>query len=67
MKIGIAVDNYKLNKFKSALNDAGFADLDVVPFVDKTSVITVDNVPKERVHDIHKLCRKLQIDFKHSN
>lgn len=67
MKIGIGVDNYKIKKFEAALQDAGFADVKVFPFVHNTSLITVDKVPKERVHDIHLICTKLQIDFKHSN
>lgn len=67
MKIGIGVDNYKVNKFKAALKDAGFDDVEVTPFVADTSLITIENVPEKRVHDIHKLCQKLQIDFKRSN
>ena len=67
MKIGIAVDNYKIEKFKAALNDAGFEDLKVMQLYVDTSLITVDNVPAERLHDIHKLCKKLQINFNHAN
>lgn len=67
MKIGIGVDNFKIKKFKAALKDAGFEDVTVTPFHADASLITVDRVPPERVHDIHKLCKKLQIDFKRSN
>lgn len=67
MKIGIAVDNYKIKKFEAALNKAGFDEIKVTRFTADASLITVDSVPANRVHDIHKLCQKLQIDFRHSN
>jgi hypothetical protein len=67
MKIGIGVDNYKIEKFKAELAKLGFEKIGSAPFTKNTSIITVDNVPAERLHDIQKLCVRLQIDFNRSN
>jgi hypothetical protein len=67
MKVGIGVDNYKIKKFTDELAKLGFEKIDVVPFTKGVSLITVDDVPPKQLHDIHKLCQTLQIDFQRSN
>lgn len=65
-KVGIAVDNYKIKKFKKALADLGYTEVEVSPLFENTSLLNVQ-VPDDKVHDIHKLCIKLQTDFNRSN
>jgi hypothetical protein len=67
-KIAIGVDNYKIERFKTELAKLGYSDIEVVPFVNNTSLIKVD-VPAdaEKLHEVHKLCIRLQTDFKNSN
>ena len=40
-KIGIAVDNFKIDTFKKALEKADFKKYEVLPFTDGTSLIRV--------------------------
>lgn len=71
--VGIAVDNYKIDKFKVALAKLGYTDLTITPMdslgAKDTSLISVQNVPAdaERIHAIHRLCMQLQTDFTRSN
>ena len=71
MKIGIACDKYKVKKFISELAKAGFEHVEEHGHIFKSPsspvLITIDEVPQDRVHDIHKLCHRLEIDFKRSN
>lgn len=60
MKIaGIVCDNYKLEKFKRLLNEAGFTDFEVVPFRKNESTIKVkcseSDYPK-----IAAICKKVE-------
>lgn len=70
-KIGIACDQYKVKKFLAALSEAGFADVKESGKIFKSPtspvLITIENVPADRVHDIHKICMKLEMDFRRSN
>jgi|AntRauTorckE6833_2_1112554.scaffolds.fasta_scaffold01397_7 hypothetical protein len=66
MKAGIAVDNYKINKFKKELNKNGFTDYEVFPFTKDTSTIKVE-VEKENLAEIKKLCIEIELHFKRSN
>jgi hypothetical protein len=71
--IGVAVDNYKVKKFKEALAELGYPNVKVTPMdsigAKDTSLISVENVPADHdsVHAIHRLCMKLQTDFTRSN
>jgi hypothetical protein len=65
-KVGIVADNYKLNKFEKELTAAGFTNFKITPFTEDTSAITLYVLPKQ-VHDVHKICNKVEMHFKQSN
>lgn len=65
--VGIVVDNYKVKRFKEALTAAGFMDITVSKFSSVPSLMRVLDVPAERIHDIHRICWKLETDFQRSN
>lgn len=65
-KVGIVVDNYKLDRFRKALNDKGFTDYDIMPFTANTSTIRV-NVEAKKVSEIYKICQLVELHFKRSN
>lgn len=63
---GIAADNYKLDKFKQELTDAGFTFFSVSKLTKNTSLIKV-NVPEEKLKEVQNLCTKVEMHFKQSN
>jgi hypothetical protein len=67
-KVGIVCDNYKLAKFKKDLTDKGFTDFEVIPcsVVDNTTLITV-NVNKNKVDEVHKICKLVELHYKRGN
>jgi hypothetical protein len=65
--VGIAVDNYKIPKFKTALEKAGYANIEVVKFTTNTSILKVPVSGMIKIGEIHRICKKLQIDFQRSN
>lgn len=65
-KVGIAADNYKLNKFKKELKDAGFTQIKITPFTEGTSFISI-KVHDHQVSKVHAICQKVEIHFKQSN
>ena len=67
MNIAIAVDNYKIKKFKEELASAGFKKVKVKPFTDEIAILRVLNVPSDELNKIHKLCLRLEHDFARSN
>jgi len=60
---GIAVDDYKLAFYKRELRRSGFDDFDVFTFTKGTSLIEV-RTTADRIHEIHNLCRGLELSFK---
>lgn len=64
-RIGIVVDNYKLPKFKEGLKELDLFSSDK-PFTKGTTTIFV-MCYEERIEDIAKMCKKLEIDFRRSN
>lgn len=65
--VGIACDSYKVNAFKKELMAKGFTDFEVLPGVAaKTNFIQV-KVENHQVHDIHRICMKVQVDTTRSN
>lgn len=66
MKVGIVVDNYKLEKFKQELIKLGLTDFKTFPFKESTTVIQV-MTPPNKVNDVKKMCQQLELHFKHSN
>lgn len=65
-KVGIVVDNYKLKKFKSELTDKGYTDFTISKFTKDTTSIMVQ-VEDDKVDDIARLCKRLELHFKRSN
>lgn len=64
-KVGILVDNYKLDKFKEGLKEIGLFSTEN-PFTKETTAIFV-MCHEDRINDIASMCTKLEIDFKLSN
>jgi hypothetical protein len=65
-KVGIVVDDYKLDKYKKDLIKKGYTDINVKPFVNNTSVIQV-RVLDNQVPDVHKICQLADLYFKRGN
>jgi hypothetical protein len=65
--VGIAVDDYKVEKFKAALAAEGFEKVEASKLKGRTSMLRVLDVPPDRFLDIHRICRKLDLDFRRSN
>jgi nitrogen regulatory protein PII len=65
-KVGIVADNYKVEKFKQELTKAGYPDFDIHPFTKDNTTIRV-NVPDDKVNEIMKICKKIELHFKRSN
>lgn len=63
--IGIAADNYKLNKFKKELTKKEFS-FEIIPFIDDTSTIKIQ-IEDDQVDEIRKLCQLVELHFKRSN
>lgn len=70
-KIGVAVDDYKLDKFKEELVERGFPNFEVFAGVTKdTKLIRVEVEDKDfgtATTAIGRLCRKMEYHFKRSN
>ena len=62
----IVADNYKLKKFQKELTKKGFTDFKIEPFRDETSVIKV-KIPSDKVKEIEKICKLVELHFKRSN
>lgn len=65
--VGIAVDNFKVTRFKKALNAAGFNDLKIRRMKDDCALIQIRGVDIKRVIDIQAICVKLQAEFQRRN
>ncbi|MDB5240098.1 MAG: hypothetical protein JWP57_723 [Spirosoma sp.] len=63
---GIVCDNSKVDMFKKELTAAGFTDFDVKPFTKDTSNIRVKFEPA-RLKELSLLCKKVELNAKHSN
>lgn len=64
-KVGIVCDNYKLPKFREALNKRKFC-FSEKPFTKDTTAIFLF-VNSNQIDDIRKICVELEINFKQSN
>lgn len=63
---GIVCDNYKVEKYKSVLQEKGFKDYEVVPYIENTSVVKV-KIKDSQANDIKKICQFVELHFKRSN
>jgi nitrogen regulatory protein PII len=62
-KVGIVVDNYKVDTFKKELEKKGYTDVSTYPFVKKTTQIHVI-VNDADVETVRRLCVKLEHTIK---
>lgn len=65
-KAGIVCDNYKVQRFKKELSDAGFEVHEEKPFTRGTTVLTV-LCTTEEIQTIHTISRKVEFHFKRAN
>jgi len=73
-KIGIVANNYKVERFKKKLAEAGFTDIEYTPITlagnDQNTAIKV-NVEDADFHkatkEITKICQLVELHFKRSN
>lgn len=65
-RIGITADNYKVAMFKEELTKAGFPSFTVSSFTQNTSLIKV-SVEDSQVDEVRKVCKLIELHFKHSN
>jgi len=65
-KVGIVVDNYKIEKYKEKLQEAGFTELEIIPFTAGTSTIKFDLLDV-LVNLVKNICIELELGFKQSN
>lgn len=66
-KAGIGVDNYKLKKFEEELKANGFTDYKVSPLTKDSSFISVMVSDESKYADINRICKRVELHFKHSN
>lgn len=66
MKPAIVCDNYKLAKFRKELAKIGITDFRESPFTSRTTVIAFE-IPDERIPEITKLCKEVELSFKRQN
>lgn len=64
--VGVAVDNYKVNKFKKTISKKGFEIKDIVKFNDDVQIIQV-NCPKDKVYKLGQIIQSLEAFFKQRN
>lgn len=64
--IGIVVDNYKLDKFKTELTDKGFADFEVNDFGKDCKAIRV-KIQTSQFKELERLVKRVQLHFKQGN
>lgn len=64
-KTGVAVDNYKLQRFKNAFDKAGIK-YEVKAFTKETSIISMEAQPSQ-LKVIEKICKECELHFKRGN
>lgn len=65
-KVGIVADNYKVTRFIKELAKKDFTDVEVLIFMDDVSNIKV-NVPDDKINDVAKICKEVELHFKRAN
>ena len=64
--VGIVVNDYKVEKFRTELTKAGFPDFTIKPFGKGSSTIKL-SVDFEDVMKIGNICSLIEMHFKQSN
>jgi hypothetical protein len=65
MKVGIVADDYKMPKFREALNRKGFVFTEQ-PFTKGVTAIFL-YIEQAQLHEVKKICVELQINFNQAN
>ncbi len=66
-KVGIVLHNFKVEKFKNELKANGFWDFNVSAFNDRDTTTINVNVPNDKIKDIERLAKRVELWFKRSN
>lgn len=66
-KVGIMIDNYKVDKYQRSLIKNGFINFKTIPGPLKGVTGIFVMVHPDKVKDLHKLCKTLEHGFKNSN
>lgn len=66
MKVGIACDDYKVDKFKQELSKNGFDKVNVTRLMRGTQLITIETTDDKK-ETLRRLCVKMEHGFKRSN
>lgn len=64
--IGIGCDDYKVDKFKTALEDAGYSDLNVTPIATGALLISItvdENLFASATAQIYRICKRIQEQY----
>ncbi len=64
--IGIAVDNYKLSKFKRELKKNGFKNFEIIELSATESLIRI-KISNSKYHKLKKLVQNLNLFFQSGN
>ena len=64
--VGIVVDDYKVDKFKTELTKAGFLDFTITAFRSDCSTIKL-SVDAKDVNKVGNICSLVEMHFKQSN
>lgn len=65
-KIGIVLDNYKLEKYEQELQANDFKTYTITPFIKNCTTIQIET-EMHRAHELQKLCQRLEFEFQHKN
>ncbi len=64
-RIGVVVDNYKLEKFKEEFDKEKFK-YEIFPLSKSVTTIKI-TIEDSKVNDVAKICKKLTLHFNNSN
>lgn len=66
-KIGIAVDNYKIKRFRKVLLENGHKTTTGKGLTDDTSFLYIEGVDKAEIPNLKKILERLQFEFANRN
>lgn len=66
MTTGIICNNYKLGKFKEALNEAGFTNYETSPQGKDLTVIKV-HITEDKLSEVQAICNRMEVSFSPGN
>jgi hypothetical protein len=66
-KIGIAVDNYKIKRFRKVLLENGYKTTTGIGLTAGTSFLYIEGVDKAEMPELKKILERLQFEFANRN